>query len=95
MQVLEQWVMLLDERGLRATGMELLIRVENGKAPPLSELCSSPEISLSEVERTISQDPSQCGEREVNTRHLRVSLSGIGRRDRPRDLGLAEVTSPG
>ena len=33
MQVLEQWVMLLDERGLRATGMELLIRVENGKAP--------------------------------------------------------------
>ena len=54
MQVLEQWVMLLDERGLRATGMELLIRVENGKAPPLGELCSSPEISLSEVERTIS-----------------------------------------
>jgi len=68
MQVLEQWVMLLDERGLRATGMELLIRVENGKAPPLSDLCSSAEISLSEVERTISQDPSQCGEREVNTR---------------------------
>lgn len=67
-EVLEQWVMLLDERGLRATGMELLIRVENGKAPPLSELCASDEISLSEVERTISQDPSQCGEREVNTR---------------------------
>ena len=77
MQVLEQWVMLLDERGLRATGMELLIRVENGKAPPLSELCSSPEISLSEVERTISQDPSQCGEREVNTRTGMLPLHAL------------------
>ena len=77
MQVLEQWVMLLDERGLRATGMELLIRVENGKAPPLGELCSSPEISLSEVERTISQDPSQCGEREVNTRTGMLPLHAL------------------
>ena len=77
MQVLEQWVMLLDERGLRATGMELLIRVENGKAPPLAELCCSASISLGEVERTISQDPSQCGEREVNTRTGMLPLHAL------------------
>jgi len=64
----EEWVMLLDERGLRETGMELLVRVENGKAPPLAELCASEDVTLAELERTISQDPAQCDEREVDPR---------------------------
>ena len=64
-ETLEVWLELLDERGLRATGAEVRVRVENGKAPPLAELCASEHVDLDAVERTIAQDPSQCDERAV------------------------------
>ena len=62
---LEVWVPLLDERRLRRTGAELLLRVQNGKAPPLVQVCADENVTIEGLERTILQDPAQCDEREV------------------------------
>ena len=40
-ETMEVWLELLDERGLRATEAEVLLRVQNVKASPLAELCAS------------------------------------------------------
>ena len=64
-ETMEVWLELLDERMLRATGAEVLVRIQNGKAAPLAELCASEELELEQIESSISQDPSQCDERNV------------------------------
>ena len=43
---LEVWVPLLDERRLRRTGAELLLRVQNGKAPPLVQVCADENVTI-------------------------------------------------
>ena len=65
-ETLDEWVELIDDRGRRALGADVRLVVANGKAPPLMQLCASPEVSLEELERSITQEPAQCDEREVD-----------------------------
>ena len=63
---LDEWLELLDERGLRAIGADVHVVVKNSKAPPLIDLCASEDVSVDDLERSITQEPSQCDEREVD-----------------------------
>jgi hypothetical protein len=65
-ETLDEWLELLDERGAVAIGADVRIVVANGKAPPLMQLCASDDLRLADLERSITQDPSQCDEREVD-----------------------------
>ena len=65
-ETLDEQLELLDERGRRAIGADVRVVVANGKAPPLMQLCASEEVTLEELERSITQEPSQCDEREVD-----------------------------
>ena len=71
---LDEWLELLDERGRRAIGADVHIVIANGKAPPLVELCGSDEVTLEELERSITQEPAQCDEREVDEATGRTCL---------------------
>ena len=71
---LDEFLELLDERGRRAIGADVRIVVANGKAPPLMQLCASEEVTLEELERSITQDPAQCDEREVDERSGKTCL---------------------
>ena len=59
------WVPLLDETGLRSVGSDVMLRIQNGSAPPLAELCADPDVTVEALERTLAQDPAQCDERAV------------------------------
>ena len=61
----DSWIPLLDESNRKNTGIEVLVRIENGSAPPLAQLCTTEEVTLELLERTLAQDPGQCDEREV------------------------------
>ncbi len=74
---LDEWLELVDERGRVAIGADVRIVVANGRAPPLMQLCSSEEVTLDELERSITQDPAQCDEREVEEATGRTSLHAL------------------
>ena len=64
--IADEWLELLDERGVKGVGADVHVEVRNGKAPPLMELCADPEVTFEELERSITQEPSQCDEKEVD-----------------------------
>lgn len=64
--MLDEWLELLDEHGMRAIGADVRVVVANGKAPPLMELCAAADVRVDAIERSITQEPSQCDEREVD-----------------------------
>ena len=64
--MLDEWLELLDEHGMRAIGADVRVVVANGKAPPLMELCATTDVRVDAIERSITQEPSQCDEREVD-----------------------------
>ena len=73
-EIVECWLELLDERGLRAIGADVRLEVQNGKAPPLMDLCASDDVTCEEIERSITQEPAQCDEREVDEESGRTCL---------------------
>ena len=73
-EMIDEWLELLDERGRRAIGADVHIVVTNAKAPPLMQLCTSAEVTLDELERSITQEPEQCDEREVDEASGRTCL---------------------
>ena len=73
-EALDEWLELLDERGRRAIGADVHVIVTNSKAAPLMELCANAEVTLDELERSITQEPAQCDEREVDEATSRTCL---------------------
>ena len=65
-ETLDEWLELVDERGKRNIGADIRVVVANGKAPPLMQLCGDEEVTLEDLERSITQEPAQCDEREVD-----------------------------
>lgn len=73
-ETLDEWLELLDEHGRRAIGADIHLVVANGKAPPLMALCADEEVTLEDLERSITQEPAQCDEREVDEATGRTCL---------------------
>ena len=73
-EVADEWIDLIDERGRRAIGASVRIVVQNGKAPPLMQLCAAEDVTLDQLEKSITQEPSQCDEREVEEATGRTCL---------------------